>query len=513
MYSIFLVDDEELELEMMRDYIRWEEMGIYVAGTALNGREALEKIQAVEPDIVLTDVQMPIMNGIDLAGRISAAYDWIQLVFLTGHDEFRYVKSALNVGAVGYLLKPLDLGEIVGVMAKVKQKCEEARMKNKSIQTAKANVFKELIYEPNEERISYLISSFGRLARLQTPPKYSLALCAIDKRSFSALGKRLEDGQSQLAAFADEQLRSRNLDPVLVPLPEGELAIFWAETAAPEPGVWEELTRSVYGSFNYTVSMAVNARAAEMAEFASLYEQTQAMLKERFFLGEGALIRFLDTDRGPAGGQTPPFAEKAWFEKLQELEEEEVARLLHEYFACLIQLRVSKKTVCDWCIGLLDRLQEEIHRPAPTGHERVELYQSIYGSQTIQEIESLLLKAAEEAMLALKERFMDRNSKLVHQVCAIIDRSYHEPITINSLSDQVYLSPNYLRTIFKDKTGVTIHDYLTRIRLDKAKELLADPSLKVQDIAQMVGYESTSYFISLFLKNQGVTPNEYRKSL
>ena len=81
-----------------------------------------------------------------------------------------------------------------------------------------------------------------------------------------------------------------------------------------------------------------------------------------------------------------------------------------------------------------------------------------------------------------------------------IDQTYHQAITINSLSDQVYLSPNYLRSIFKEKTGMTIHDYLTRIRLNKAKELLADDSLKVQDIAQRVGYESTSYFISLFLK-------------
>lgn len=91
MYSIFLVDDEELELEMIRDYIRWEEMGIYVAGTALNGRDALEKIEVIQPDIVLTDVQMPVMNGLDMAKRVSELFDWIQFVFLTGHDEFNYV--------------------------------------------------------------------------------------------------------------------------------------------------------------------------------------------------------------------------------------------------------------------------------------------------------------------------------------------------------------------------------------------------------------------------------------
>lgn len=132
---------------------------------------------------------------------------------------------------------------------------------------------------------------------------------------------------------------------------------------------------------------------------------------------------------------------------------------------------------------------------------------------TLNEIEDLILGTAGNAMSLLGERLMDKNTKLVHKVRSMIDQNFDQPITINSLSDQVYLSPNYLRSIFKDKTGITIHDYLTRIRLGKATELLADGSLKIQDIAQRVGYESTSYFISLFLKNQGVTPNEYRKSL
>lgn len=147
MYSIFLVDDEALELETLRDYIRWEEMGIYVVGTAGNGREALEKIEATRPDIVLTDVQMPIMNGIDLAHTLNERYDWIQVMFLTGHDEFHYVKSALHAGAVGYLLKPLDLSEIESVITKVKQLCEESRMKLRSIEAAKAKILKELSCE------------------------------------------------------------------------------------------------------------------------------------------------------------------------------------------------------------------------------------------------------------------------------------------------------------------------------------------------------------------------------
>lgn len=181
MYSIFLVDDEELELEMMRDFIRWEDMGIYVAGVGINGKDAQEKIHAIQPDIVLTDVQMPLMDGLELAKWVSEYYDWMQIVFLTGHDEFNYVKSALHVGAVGYLLKPLDLEEITGVMGRVKQKCEEVRLKYKSIQMTKAKLLKELLHEKDAVRRLQLAAALGKLERREVAGTYTLALCSVDR--------------------------------------------------------------------------------------------------------------------------------------------------------------------------------------------------------------------------------------------------------------------------------------------------------------------------------------------
>ncbi|GJM77724.1 hypothetical protein HMSSN139_02200 [Paenibacillus sp. HMSSN-139] len=181
MYSIFLVDDEELELEMMRDFIRWEDMGIYVAGVGINGKDAQEKIHAIQPDIVLTDVQMPLMNGLELANWVSKQYEGTQIVFLTGHDEFSYVKSALHVGAVGYLLKPLDLEEIAEVMGRVKQRCEEVRLKYKSIQMTKAKLLKELLHEQDAARREQLAAELGKLERREAAGSYTLALCSVDR--------------------------------------------------------------------------------------------------------------------------------------------------------------------------------------------------------------------------------------------------------------------------------------------------------------------------------------------
>ncbi|GGA30359.1 response regulator transcription factor [Paenibacillus physcomitrellae] len=528
MYSIFLVDDETLELEMMRDYIRWEEMGIYVAGTAINGKDALEKIEVMQPDIVLTDVQMPIMNGIDLAKLVRERYDWMQLVFLTGHDEFTYVKSALNVGAVGYLLKPLDLTEIVAVMERVKQQCEEVRLKNRSIQAAKANIFKELLFERSTDRIDNLKSSFCKLARRQEAGTYCLLLCDIHPGA-QGDGTVMEEAVKAFTSLAERFLAGEKLAGMTVVIRDSEVGIFLdcsSETAT-ETGTGTSLKAGHSAVFriaerwssflqenaDFPVTIAVNEKAAGLSDLAELYEQSKQILADQFYVGEGKVISQSE-NRTPFHDELmPPFPSERWLEAVNQLDAEKARELVHEYTAGLIRLRAGRKAVCDWALQLIGRLEEEILHQSAGGYERGEMYYSIYNCRTIQQIESIVLKTAEETMERLGERFMDKNAKLVHQVCSLIDQTYHEPITINSLSDQVYLSPNYLRSIFKEKTGMTIHDYLTKIRLDKAKLLLADGSLKVQDIAQRVGYESTSYFISLFLKNQGVTPNEYRKSL
>jgi two-component system response regulator YesN len=513
MYSIFLVDDEEMGLEMMRDYIRWEEMGIYVVGTASNGREALEKIEATRPDIILTDVQMPIMNGIDLAKKIHECYDWIQLMFLTGHDEFHYVKSALNVGAVGYLLKPLDLSEIESVIQKVKLRCEEVQMKKNSMEAAKSNILKELSYEKNAERAADLATNFSKLTRLPEKNRYAMALFSIDPKEAEGEQQSLEDCTSRLITYLDHYFKAKNLEAVFVPFKDGETGVLMEASQQPGYYAWEDLAEAIRGVLDFTVTTAVGAQETQLTELHCLYAQTRVILNERFYEGTGTIIHAATVSNQFYSEHIPPFVRKEWFEAINRLDFEQAAQKLHQYFVGLATLRIKKKIICDWAIDLVDELLEQLHQSVPEGFKRAELYHSIYNALTLHEIEDLILGTASDAVSMLGERFMDKNAKLVHKVRTVIDQNYDQPITINSLSDQVYLSPNYLRSIFKDKTGITIHDYLTRIRLDKSKELLADGSLKIQDIAQRVGYESTSYFISLFLKNQGVTPNEYRKSI
>lgn len=143
MYRILLVDDEWLELDTLEKYIPWEEMGFQVAGTAENGKEALQLLERLEgsenegendrklPDVVLTDVKMPVMDGLAFSKILHDRYPDIQIVFLSGYNDFEYVRSALAVEACGYILKPLNTEELKGTMEKVREKCSRSfREKN-----------------------------------------------------------------------------------------------------------------------------------------------------------------------------------------------------------------------------------------------------------------------------------------------------------------------------------------------------------------------------------------------
>jgi two-component system response regulator YesN len=518
MYSIFIVDDEQIELEMIRDFIRWEEMGIYVAGTAVNGQEAIEKIKVIQPDIILTDVKMPIINGIELARQVMEEFDWMKIVFLTGHDELEFVKSALNVGAVGYLLKPLDIKEITNVMEKVKGKCEEVRMKNKSLQVTKANILKELIYEKDHDRKVNLVHSYSKLDRRKESDPFSLVLCSVDH--YSALKNEilLEDCITKLNSLIHDFCKDKMLDVMLLPFKEDELAILLdAGRPSLNKQFWIELVAVIGEKLQFTVTMVINEKHDELINIHLLYEQTKNALNERFYAGSGTVIYSGHIPAHFYSDQIPPFQEYKLFEALLQLDKNQMIRIIEDYFTKLVHLRIRKKVICDLLVRLIDRLNELVRTNSMEMESfietRADLYHSIYECDVLNGIESIVMQVFSNMMELVKDRFTDKNLKTVQQVREIIEHTYHKQITISNLSRQVYLSPNYMRSIFKEKTGTTIHEYLTKIRLEKAKELLGDASLKVHDIALKVGYESSSYFCSLFLKSQGVTPNEYRKKI
>jgi YesN/AraC family two-component response regulator len=188
MYSILLVDDERIELETLAENVPWKSMGIKVVGTAKNGREALELTQRLDPDIILTDIRMPIMDGLEFSRRAKQLSKRVIIVFLSGHDEFHYIKAALAVEASGYLLKPIDLDELMKLMEKVKQKCEDANLAARSDEMAIEKLLRLLLIEEAPERRAVLAKKLMQLDGIVMPHygHYKAAYLTIGRLSRAA---------------------------------------------------------------------------------------------------------------------------------------------------------------------------------------------------------------------------------------------------------------------------------------------------------------------------------------
>ena len=418
MYQILLVDDEWLELDTLEKYIPWSQMGFKVAGTARNGREALTLLEKMEeggifPDLLLTDVKMPLMDGIELGRQVRAKYPDMQIVFMSGYHEFEYVRSALVLEACDYILKPLSMEELKKTIDRVKEKCSE-------------------IYKKRESRTAMTTEAIKKL--------------------LGHSGSGTEE-----------------------------------ETAR-----WEELRRMCNASLGVDAGNSLFYLAlitVDDHDFLKTYHADRHILDTifekigDFVKAEGGLsFRICDESWVVLSGHCLEKQAREWMENKPQL-----ARWI---------------TCCLYC---RPRFLEQLHGSI---HEMQRFRQwafKLYGSGQVISCDS---STGEEA-----EGRQDRRAEIVSQVKLMIQKEYGDAVTIESLADRVYMSPNYLRTLFKEYTGKTIWEYLTQVRMRQSVILLTDTNLRVHDISKRVGYENPSHYCSIFRKQMGMTPNQYREQL
>jgi len=401
MYKIMLVDDEHIELDTLQRFVPWEEMGFTLAGTAKNGREALSRMEEWSPDIVLTDVRMPIMDGIQFAKAARKRWPRLILVFMSGYDDFAYVKSALMLEASGYLLKPLDMDELKEQMGIVRQKCADEERSRRSSRALASQYAKRLLQE--ERHPSPLEDGLPELLRELVPGAsgaYSVALVTIDTAHKPA------DDPTDSGTAANKVLQR------LQQLADNGQALIFE---------WQEERLIV------------------------LTAPGETHLAERFH-EEAAKICPWTT--------TCVYPEPVALDQVREIS----LHLLH-YRGRHASKHGSGRFV--------------VSTPAPSGGT-------------------------------------DRHAATVHRVKSLIDLEYGTALTIEDLAEFAYLSPNHLRTLFKEHTGYTVLEYMTKVRIERASELLRDTDIKIHEIATHVGYESASHFCSVFHKKRGLTPNQYR---
>lgn len=522
MITALIVDDEEASRYGLGQFFDYAQYSIQICAYASNGREALDWLACNACDIVITDVKMPEMDGIKLAAAIRERYsDAVQIVFVSGYDDFKYVQSALKLGAADYLLKPIVQSEFDGVMqraanAVLQKKLHASREKRfeEELKVSRGAVLEQfytrkLLYPEHEEPC----------------PLPAFACADVDNALFCLLLLRPNRSAPQeMLPLRDlcARLLSAQAYDCVVDLPGCDIGLVLSRPAEEVHGTAYALAgaiqRSVQHQLGQTATLFISPPGPVEALCKAYAEAKRAL--ERAFAGQNNIIieQADDPVQPPAQSYTLPAEHLQRFIGLLQSEESEPVQLFIDTALDALHLKegITKEhcriAMLQLLLGAINALSEQGVTSYSRETDIVEVSKTLHSLNLLEDMKAFVCACHAEYRRLLQGSRLDQASQIVSHIKKVIHRRYHESLTLTDIAQEVFMSVPYLCTLFRQQTGQTINAYLTRYRMQKACEMLADRRYRLSQIGALIGYADAAYFARLFRKTYGMAPNDYRKS-
>lgn len=508
MSKLLIVDDEQIEREGLQAILQ-KAFPELIINQAKNGKVAVQMAGVFNPELIIMDIKMPGMNGLEAIERISADYPNIKFVMVTAYDMFDYARTAIKLGVKDYLLKPSKASEIVATIGKVLKQIEEekrwiakSRLQEDALQKAlpliETDVVTQLLFDHvHEVHLDMLVEM---LDIRSTNEKFvmSVLLPEGSEKFYSAVKEKVRHtGSGWVGALYGRQLPiimfrqpDKSFRSQAVGLAEEILSIaksnqdeVWFVGIGNVCGSLDQIRQSYQESLIATMDTTLPVKYRFYSDVPVLEGEHEAeMVKERE-------KRFFDQIRLGQWGQV----------RLS------VMNLIQRYENKGIDLLQTQQRVLE-LIWIASRVMSEMG---------VETVTPLYSFQA-QDCRQLRVETDHllDQMRQSYEEHYDRvEADTIHQIKQFIFEHSHEDISLDALGKKVGLSPIYISKMFKEKLGINYIDFLTECRIEKAKKLMADPEKSIKEITFEVGYHEPNYFSKVFKKMCGTSPKEYRKTL
>lgn len=522
MYKVVIVDDEDGIREGLRRRIDWSGMGFAVAGEAADGNRAYEVIADVRPHVVLTDIRMPFCTGIQLMERLKRERPEVRIVVLSGYDEFEYARSAIEAGAAGYLLKPIKKDKLRDIFANLKRELDSlisgdiqrnqaaALLRDQFLGKLVLGRFRSpssLAAKAEEAGISLVYDAYAVL--LLQCHRHDAALERYGSDGPELLHYALRNvaeelfGQDGFACGFETDRRAPGMLLAAKRLEAERLAVRA-----------QQVIDAAQSLLQLTVSAAVGDIVGRAEEIAASYQSALLRVESIFFAGPGTVAAGRSAGQA-AGVPCLPLPPPPPFEKvcsvLQQLDREAMEAFVDSCFAGLTD-RESVYDRAAQLIKLAGRAAEPSSPRAPGLPGSTEAEAGAFrGMETLEEVAAAVKRAYAGAMERLEQAGRGGRSRWIDEVRKYIEQSYAKDISLEAAAERIHMHPLYVSRMFKKEIGVNFIDYLTEVRVGKAKEMLGQFQFKVYEISELVGYGDPKHFSKVFKKSVGVTPKEYRK--
>ena len=526
--SIFIVDDESIIREGLIDSIEWEKYGFQIAGEAANGEEALDKILRLNPDIIITDIRMPKMDGLELCEKIKALGITSKIVILTGYSDFEYAKRAVRLNVFDYLMKPVGADELIRIMLKLEKTIQFEKNKNREFEDSQSFLEANL----SGLRRNFIISLIegeklntdlqSTIANLKFPDAeryFHLVIFSIDKyitaivetSNYSLIEDAVGIIETEMKAF----------DPGIVLYFKENLIISITNSADKHINelsrIFKSVSLKVFTELNLKIKGFYGKAFENILDIRESYRAVERVLMYRLFFVNPGL--YSGEDLKPIIAR-PEYVYPADIENeilmyLLDLDFDVIRQKIMNFFSLLrnsnAPYHTARTAVSKVMNVILEHLQHiDTNINQILGYQ-FDPYMEFKKFDYFSEIEAWVTGFTANLVDVVLSNQSSKYKFVIQKAIQYVETHYYEEITLKSIADEVHVTPNYLSKVFKEETGANFKDWLNQFRLNKAKSLLKNSFLKIYEIAEKSGYSSYKYFIQTFRKYNNCTPKQFRK--
>ncbi|MDL2206105.1 response regulator [Eubacteriales bacterium OttesenSCG-928-N13] len=511
MQKVLLVDDEPIVRKALKVLIDWQGLGYRVCGEAGDGKTALDMILTLHPDLVITDLRMPAMDGLSLiqeCQRLSLVH--IKFIILSGYDEFGYAQQAIKYGVAEYLLKPVDEQELSDALVRLQvslgQKNRQEQLKREYVQISLRDKLK-MIYNhkkaTEEGALSLLSADLG-----------------IDAQSRFRCVSLWADAQSIGSAVPWDKVGiylEKHHPAFIIEATDRSIVLLFLlpAMARDQRAFYESLLNEVCRAFDADMLL----QAGQIGVGIEALEASIQSLKEiesgcRFYESARVLLHEDCVHLMPCYDVSDIVATDSVIQSLESDGFERVEECLEALFQTIKRKRLRVEAVEMLLHGIVVEIVRIIADLGGESNVLVETYAGfIHGLHaiTVDETQSLMLRFCLKVMRYIEQLRAQAGKGVIGEIEKYIQMNYMTDINLKAVATEFHLNSAYLGQQFKKKTGASFNRYIGDIRIKQAKKLLATSDLRIYEIAEQVGYQSTDYFTNKFQASVGQSPTEYRK--
>ncbi|WP_240633303.1 response regulator transcription factor [Paenibacillus montanisoli] len=516
---MLIVDDEPFERDGVKFLI--DKYGLELETyEADSGESALAFMMDNPVDILFTDIRMKGMDGLDMAAELRKRDIPVKVIFMSAYGEFEYAQRAIDLKAIRYILKPVEVEEFLRVVKQVMQLCEEERQA-KERQSRMEEAYRSNAHYMKQKLLSNLIMGYASPkpdeADSQTQAQPPVPIAALADTSHVRL--MLLDSRNRFFDMLDQDFERRLGEMIdsgfeMAQLNEFQsLLVVEADTEQDREQLIEQGNRLISwfrATYGGDVSVVIGGLVDEAGQLYSQFHQLESMLEYKFFYDEGTVL--LAYPAAASAGSETAAVEEALEELRQNISRSRFDSAKLRFEQLFGELQNSEQVPVTYIKYMCTEIVKAVFdASAKKNAEPFKLnLEQIYKAAKLSDLKRLVLAIMEEQETQ-GAGSSDAMPKVIESVVDMIEKEYGSDLSLELLAERVYLSPSYLSHLFKKHKGISFNKYLTIYRMEKTKELLLTTNRKIIDISQEVGYNNFPYFSSLFKNHYGKTPSQFRE--